>query len=58
MEDLKGVASLVAFMEKKAMEIEVVEPIVVSGNGCEGKLCVPEDWFCQIEKCKLCGKVS
>ena len=57
MECLKGVASLVAFMEKKAMELEVVEPIVVLPT-CKDGLCKPEGWFCQIEKCRLCGKLS
>jgi hypothetical protein len=56
MEGLKGVESLVAFMEKKAMEIEVVDAIVVSD--CQpGKVCNPEAWFCQIERCRSCGKI-
>jgi hypothetical protein len=56
MEGLKGVESLVAFMEKKAMEIEVVDAIVVSD--CQpGKICNPEAWFCQIERCRSCGKI-
>lgn len=54
-----GIDALEKFMEKKANDLEVKEPIevLVPKNCIAGKLCYPQDMFELITECALCGKL-
>lgn len=54
-----GIEALKKFMDEKAMNIEVKEPIVVVvPEGCvPGEVCDAKDFFEMITECAICGKL-
>lgn len=54
-----GIDALEKFMDEKANDLEVKEPVavVVPKNCVAGKLCDPQDMFEMISECALCGKL-
>jgi hypothetical protein len=55
-----GIEALEKFMDEKAIDIEVKEPIVVAvPKDCvPGKVCEAKDYFEMITECAICGKLS
>jgi len=55
-----GIKALEKFMDEKAIDIEVKEPIVVAvPKDCvPGEVCDPKDYFEMITECAICGKLS